>query len=202
MIEIKNFATDAKYLTLEYSVRNPFPYDIWVCEDIYADAPSLNVRTGLPQDVETRIMGETLRMRLRFDLEHNWGSDTIFGRYRRLPQDQSFSGRIRVSLPVMNWSPFYVDQVDLDTAEKHITLRRVVFEIGYFSEDLPTLISQSKERGWHVSAWQPASQGPQTQLIADTWDGRHLEQSVQTVIDHVDVPGRLGDWLKYLERDR
>jgi hypothetical protein len=187
MLEIKRFALDKDYLRVDYSVHNLLPHDIWICDDIDTESPG--------RDVEIRIMDDTLRIRLRFNLERNFDHERVFAGYRFLRQGQSYSGMVRLRLPVKNWSPLYVVDSDFHAPERLVTLHFAIFEVGYFGEDLPTLISQSRERGWYVpriGIWQPASEDPHIVSISDFWQGVNLEQSILATIDHVQIPARLG----------
>jgi hypothetical protein len=190
MLTVNNFTIGKDYLTLDYCVQNSSPQDIWICDDVDISAASADRDPN--RDVETVIMGETLRIRLRFDRNSNYDHEMVFAGYRRLPHGKLYSGRIRLYLPIRNWSPLYLFHIDFGKPKKSVTLNQVVLELGYFAEDLPALIAQSKERGWFIPGWQPQSQDRDVVLVSNPWEGRELERSVQTVINNVQIPGRLG----------
>jgi hypothetical protein len=137
MIKIENLTVTEKALILDYQVSNPFEDDIWVCED---------VDTYGKDDVEIRIDIETVRIKLRSNLETNILREiAALAKYRLLSPGQSHSGKILLNLPIRNASPVYDFHED---RKKHrqIVLKRAVFEIGYFEGKYISRISEVLEK--------------------------------------------------------
>jgi hypothetical protein len=187
LVAIERFVVAENELRLDYRVNNILSQDIWVCEDA-----SIWDRNDRPT-VQARIMGETLWIRFHFEIPDNISTEEMFARYRRLPAGQSRPGTVLLPLPVV--SNFPADWLrGFDRPKEPAVLRRVVFEVGYFAEDLPALVSQGGKRGWLVPGlhyWQPKSSDPNIVLMGDWWQGRHLEQSVQATIDDVNIPAEV-----------
>lgn len=124
MIQIRNLTLTDKTLTLNYRVLNPFEDGIWVCYDTWVHGE---------QDVQntsTRIDGETVWIKLRFNLESvgAFEDPPAVAKYVRLPPGESCSGRILRNLPIKD----YLREWRAEHKEhKEIVLHRVVFEIGY-----------------------------------------------------------------------
>ena len=68
-------------------------------------------------------------------------------RYRRLPTQQAWSDVILLGLPVRNISIVY----EPDEEAARVVVNRLVLDVGYFDEDLPSLIRaeslRRRERG-------------------------------------------------------
>ena len=127
MIQIQNFRLTDKTLTLDYRVTNPFEEAIWVCYDIW-------VHDKQPvQDTATRIHGETVRIKLCFNLQNYPGfvSPHAVAKYVRLRSGESCSGRVVRDLPITD----YVREWRAKHKEhKAVVLHRAIFEVGYFGE--------------------------------------------------------------------
>ena len=124
MIQIQNLTLTDKTLTLTYRVSNPFEDDIWVCYDTWVHGE---------QDVQstsTRIDGETVWIKLCFNLERHPAivDPPSIAKYVRLRPGESCSGRILRNLPIKDrvreWRARRKEH-------KEIVLHRAVFEIGY-----------------------------------------------------------------------
>ncbi len=167
LLEVQSFCLTEESLRLDYLVHNPFDHDIWICDDL--DIRSKNRVSE--RDAATRITDGTLWIRLHEHLEWNFFGDPIFARYRRVPSGNSVSENLLLPVPVTNDSPLYTygHRDDVRTIA-----HRVVFELGYFEEDLPSLLSQ----------WGDAN----AVLISDWWDRLDLERITQVVIADVNVP--------------
>ena len=129
MIQVRNVTLTDKTLTLDYRVSNPFEEGIWVCYDTWVHGEQ-----GL-QNTATRIHGETVRIKLCFNLESVGGavfSDPLaVAKYVRLRPGESCSGRILRNLPIKD----RVHQWRAERKEhKEIVLHRAVFEIGYIGK--------------------------------------------------------------------
>ena len=134
MIKVESLTAEEKVLALNYQVTNPFPYDIWVCEDI-------DIQSGCPVDI--RIDAETVYIKLTYRLQSNMLRDPpAYGKYRRLLAGEPHSGKIRLDLPITNISPVYYFK-ERGKSRKHVVLHRALFVIGYL-EGGP--ISRLRER--------------------------------------------------------
>jgi hypothetical protein len=196
VVNVRRLVIAEKSLTIAYRLKNIFPEDIWVCEDI----DSANRYTGRTA-VETRIKNDTLRINLFGNLECNltcrYG---VWARYRRLPPGRSHSQTIHLTLPVNNYSPVYKAEA-LHRPKKSITLHQVTLTVGFFKGNLPRLLAQAKEREWPffipkgfdvVSYTPPKSKDPNVVFIPHPWEGTAtLEQLTQIAIVDVNVPARV-----------
>jgi hypothetical protein len=130
MIQIQDLTLSDGTLTLNYRVLNPFEERIWACYDTWVHGER-NI-----QNTSTRIDGETVFIKLRFNLESTGAltSPLAIAKYVRLLPGESFSGRILQDLPIKD----YLRESDAKHKKrkkyiehKDIVLHRVVFEIGY-----------------------------------------------------------------------
>ena len=134
MVEVEDFAIADQNLRMCYRVKNTLSHDIWVCGDAFTWTRGLT-------DVETRIAGGTLRVRLRLNLESNLRTTPeVTAAYYRLPPGKTRLGAVLLELPVINESPVYQFS-ELPTRETKSFVDKVVFELGYFNDDLPRLCS-------------------------------------------------------------
>jgi len=193
MIHIDNFTVTDEALALDYTVSNPFEYDIWVCEDIDINGT---------YDVETRISPGTLNIRLCFNLECNvYLYALVFAKYRLLKPGQSHSGKILLDLPVKNASPVYHFAKDR-TELRRITSNRAVFEVGYLKGEvidrfleIQRLIRLNDPSAKKSVDWPEIKEetiGEQSQKFALTphvWsDGLTKEKSAKVVITDIEIP--------------
>jgi hypothetical protein len=198
-LHIERLTVTDDRLRLDYSVTNRLGHDIWVCEDVRAANvrhDRLRVQAAGPtddlQDVATRIVGDTLWIRLRFNLEQNvvlpWA---VSARYRRLLPGRSPSGTIVCRIPVYDSSPVYNFRIHSGRMCRR-RVDRVILELGYFGDDLPTRLA---------SRLAPVCLSPRLDLplelltgIADavcidqSWEGLDTEQAVHVAIDNLQVP--------------
>ena len=155
MIQIQNLTLTDKTLTLTYRVSNPFEDGIWVCYDTWVHGE---------QDVQstsTRIDGETVWIKLRFNLE-SLGALTnppAVAKYVRLPPGESCSGRILRNLPIKDYlregRAEHKEHKEIE--HKEIVLHRVVFEIGYIG-----------------------TFGPKWNALLDSWAEKMKEGSIES----------------------
>jgi outer membrane lipoprotein-sorting protein len=137
MVSIANVRVSQENLVFDYRIKNGFPHDIWVCEDI-----DIYGRF----DVATRIKQETLFIKLSFNLPCNvLLLQGVEAKYRRLPPDVTHKGKISLELPIKNASPVY--HFDEPDRKKVVELHHAVFEVGYFAEDLLKMISDDIKKG-------------------------------------------------------
>jgi len=191
MIKIDNLTVTEESLTLDYHVSNPFAYDIWVCEDV--DVKS-------KYDVETRIDGGTVWIRLRFHLESNiFRSPVPMAKYLPLARGELRSRRILLNLPVRNASPVYIFDED-HKERKQVILHRAVFEVGYFEGEFMDRVSEGIEK--IKRAMDPGKatiepliveeiqDGQKYQILYPTylWSGLSREKSAKVVVTDVDIP--------------
>jgi hypothetical protein len=167
ILQVRKLDIMSDYLSLDYLVHNPFDHDIWVCYDL--DVGSKNRVSE--RDAATRIAGGTLWIRLHEHLEWDFFGDPVVARYRRVPSGNSVSENLLLPVPVTNDSPVYAYGHRNDV---RAFAHRVVFELGYFTEDLPSLLSQ----------WGDAN----SVLISRPWAQLDLEQIAEATIADVNVP--------------
>jgi hypothetical protein len=194
MIYIENLTVNDKTLTLDYRVSNPFGYDIWICEDI---------DTYSGYDVETRINGGAIQIKLRLYLECNIMLEVgPLAKYRRLLPGESHSGKILLSLPIRNASPVYYFG-ERGKKRENVVLKRAVFEVGYFDGRLITRLSRALEkvkRGMsreeiERTRFQPCieeeidnGQSREFLYCMSLWPVISKEESAKVVITDVEVP--------------
>ncbi len=193
MIKIESLAAEEKVLALDYQVTNPFPYDIWVCEDI-------DIQSGCPVDI--RIDAETVYIRLTYRLESNMLRDPpAYGKYRRLLAGESHSGKIRLDLPVTNISPVYYFK-ERGKSRKPVVMHRAVFVIGYIEGGYINRlrgISRTLKRGfdeitlYEVQKSEPIiaeeTQGGQSrEMLYVTSGAGAMEKCIEVAITDVNIP--------------
>jgi hypothetical protein len=180
MIHIQNVESTEKSLLLHYIVSNPYDHEIWICEDID--------RRG-KYDVETRIVKETLYVRIHLHLEANiLPIQSVYAKYCRLAPGNSRPGRVVLSLPVSNASPLY-DFHDRYKRRKKITLRRVCLELGYFEGNLLTTISERiKKDESEAKKIRKSRSQDDVIYLSDIWPGLVLEKVTKAVATDVDIP--------------
>lgn len=191
ILQIKNLTMTETTLTLDYQVSNPFAYDIWICEDIDIDGR---------YNVETRVNAETVRIKLRFNLECNiLLEEGVMAKYRRLSRGESHSGKILLNLPIENASPVY-DFGEFGKKHKQIVLHHAVFEVGYFEGDLLNILSERIEKGkldpTNVNFYSEAlmleeiqqAHSHNTVYLPHLWSGLRMEKSAEVVVTDVDIP--------------
>jgi len=152
-VEIKDVNVADGMLALDYSVMNISPYAICVCEDVRPGGkwvPKRNRRTGRsrlewvrlkgagdPQDAETRIVDDTLWIRLRGNLEGPsldiMGLRCATPQYRLLRPGESFSGTVVCSLPVEYDSPVYPFGAVVGQRVS-VDVKRIVLEVGFLTD--------------------------------------------------------------------
>ena len=218
LLEIEHFGVDHENLRLDYRVNNVFAHEIWICTDL-----SSHNRNGGPREA-TRIKGETFTISRRGNLERNLfiqGDDNIV--YHRLPARQSYRDTILLPLPLRTASPVFMAGNPY-AADKPVSLNCIVFELGYYDEDLRAMLDNSEERGWGpLPAYAPippelrakfkarAESGDRllsfllgspdpniawVPYIGMPWRGLEAEQSVQVTISDTVVPGTLKGMLR------
>ncbi len=98
---------------------------------------------------DVRISNATLWMKRRANVEQDLmvNSGLACVRYRRLPTQQAWSDVILLGLPVRNISIVY----EPNEEAARVVVNRLVLDVGYFDEDLPSLIRaeslRRRERG-------------------------------------------------------
>lgn len=195
MIKVESLASEEKVLALDYHVTNPFPYDIWVCEDI-------DIQSGCPVDI--RIDAETVYIRLTYRLESNMLRDPpAYGKYRRLLAGESHPGKIRLDLPVTNISPVYYFK-ERGKSRKRVVMHRAVFVIGYFEGGFISRLRErigTLKRGFDsvtpLEVWKT-----EPIIVEETQDGQsremfyltclypslYKEKSIEALVTDVNIP--------------
>jgi hypothetical protein len=187
MLAVEQFVLTEESLRLDYLVTNASEHDIWVCTSRSDVAPDPR------SSAETLICGETLQVRRRCNLEQHLfvNAPLFYAVYSRLTPGMSRSDTVLLRLPVRN--------ISLSVPPKRpvypIVLNRVVFESGYFSEDLRSLLpEEDRARPYRVYA-NGYFHAPDTAfipyVIPHKWDKLYLEHFVQVTFSDVIVPGRL-----------
>ena len=96
MIKVTKFSVGQNDLTMDYQLTNPFPYDIWICEDTSVYDRYHSVET------ETRVEPEMLIIRLLLELDTDVIREEVLAKYRHLSAGQSYSGTLTLKLPIGN----------------------------------------------------------------------------------------------------
>lgn len=131
MIQVRSLKMAKDTLTLDYRVCNPFKDDIRVCHSTWVHG-----KQGV-QKATTRIDGETVWIRLRFNTEKNiavFVNPPAIAKYVLLRPGESYSGKIPLDLPIRDysreWQPYHEKGKQVKE-RKQVVLDRAVFEIGY-----------------------------------------------------------------------
>ncbi|MHC4119822.1 MAG: hypothetical protein ACYSWO_20175 [Planctomycetota bacterium] len=153
MIQIQNVLLTDKTLALDYRVSNPFDSDIRVCHAAWVYG-NLDVRHAT-----TRIRDNTVRIILgsvvnNSDVEKDpvIQDPPPIAKYVRLAPGESYSGRVVLDLPMRDYSLEPAPRSRRPREENvDITLRRAVFEVGYFGPRLnkffDVVSEEIKEKG-------------------------------------------------------
>jgi hypothetical protein len=115
-------------LGLSYEVRNGSARDVWVCSEV----SSMPFEIYLTQDKQTLL----IRKRLDVPSKAIWASPPTPGTYVRLGPGANRPESVLIDLPVK--PNFVYAPVGGEAIAQ--TVRRVALEIGYYDEDLPTLV--------------------------------------------------------------
>jgi hypothetical protein len=181
LVGIKSIGVGPKEMRLAYRVTNPSNHDIWVAEDMgdYVREEG--------QTAELKIKNETLYVDFHVVIPPGWNIRTVFTRYCRIPPGQSRSKTMTLPVPLQS------NSLERGSWDGSRVVRRVVLDLGYFEEDLPTLISESVKRGFrprevHLFAWHPTSDDPDLAWVEQDWGGLSLEQSAQACFQGVNIP--------------
>ena len=191
IIKVENLTVEEKTLALDYQVTNPFPYDIWICEDI---------DTKGRYDVETRIDRETVLIKLKFKLNCNIFRDPpAIGQYLCLPPGDSHWGRVVLELPIRNASPV-CEFHERGKSRTQVVLQRAVLEIGYFDGAFVDKVAEGIEKRKRDPALrktliQPRiveeeEDGRSRRFLRPrhTWPGILREKSAEVIITDVNIP--------------
>lgn len=204
IIQIQNLALTRDALTLDYQVSNNFEDDIRVCHDtrIYANQEV--------QHMATRIDGETVWIKLSFNLERDniHRDPPAIAKYVRLSPGESYSGRIRKNLPIKIGSPVRSVQEDGEKRQE-IVLRRAIFQVGYFGPKWNTFFDSVSERirkrgikpetmvigKFHYLRYDPLiaeemqdGRMREVTYISQYWPNLRYEECAEVVIADVNIP--------------
>ncbi len=189
---VTRFSVMKDSLRLNYRVTNVSSRDLWVCTSMEYYEPADSQYT-----IETRIVGETLRIKRRGNVEQNMFVQTGGGcaGYYRLRPGRSRSGTVVVALPAENRSVVY--KIEEPLPPKHaVVLKRVVLELGYFDENLATLFAREEGRWYGHTVSRGGQRNPNVVVIRyvspHRWRGLDLEEAVQVTFSDVDIPGMVG----------
>jgi hypothetical protein len=197
-LTIEECVLTSENLTLRYRMANTSCHDLWICTtlDSFGDKDGFSSR-------DVRICDGVLWIRYRANLIQNCLVDgMVFARYRRLLPGQTYSQTVVLPRPIIPFSLVY--SAGAEFAE--VTLGRIVVEMGYFNEDLPSLIERESLRrtrnGWQALRYSEAlyRNDPSLSLVpyleSESWDGLSLERSISVTITDVAVPARVGAWVE------
>jgi hypothetical protein len=122
-------------LELTYNIKNDSDHDIWICDSVNIKSNRLDYEAYVAKDAQTLVI------RKRFDLP---GGNVVLesdftGRYIRLRPGQEHADSLLVTLPPM-MNRFF----DAEIGKAKYT-KRLALEIGYYDEDLRSLILDTVE---------------------------------------------------------
>jgi hypothetical protein len=189
LLGVESFSLTKENLRLNYRVTNVFPHDIWVCTSIS------NYATDPNSSAETLIRDGTLQVKRRAHLEQraNVTAALFYAVYHRLPPGASRSETVLLPLPVRSDSPAVYTGLPVSP----VVLKQVVFELGYFVQDLRTLLPEEDRskpyRVYRSGYFSPPDTAFIPYIIPRRWDKLDLEKSVQIVIPDVNVPGMIAE---------
>jgi len=115
-------------LKLSYKIKNNTDHNVWICDDV-------SVRTTVDFEVYLSEDEQSLLIRRRLDVPTAWvWTINPCGRYVILPSGQERTESVSLPVPI---EPHRVFASKLAISDR---ARRLVLEIGFYNEDLPTLI--------------------------------------------------------------
>ena len=134
-ITITKFQVNDQTLELTYKIKNDSDHDIWICDSVNIKSNRYDFEAYVAKD------GQTLVIRKRFDLP---GGNVVLesdftGRYVRLRPGQERADSLLVTLP-----PTTNQYFDAEIGRAKYT-SRLALEIGYYDEDLRSLILNTVE---------------------------------------------------------
>jgi hypothetical protein len=188
LLSLKKFSLTKENLRLDYSVTNVSLQSIWVC-----------VRTNQRENpdsqfsVETEIRDGTLHIRRRGNLrqEGTVTAGDVYAEYHRLPPGALHSDTVLLPLPVRSCSPVRVTGLP----DKPIVLAQVVFELGYFRQDLRDLLPKEGRsqpyKLYQYGYFRDDDTAFVSYIIPRRWDKLGWERSVEQTIVDVNVPGKI-----------
>jgi hypothetical protein len=170
MLSIKNLSISAKQLEFDYTIKNSYPMAIWLCEDI--DAYNDKIRVSISASKK-----QVLISLKSFDVPmHILLEAPIWTKYTRLASGGTYNGKIFLSLPLSSISP--LDFTDERTISANINVEQLVFEVGYFTEDLGSKVSDSIEQ----------DESEKTVYVSHLWEDRKKEQITTASIASKKIP--------------
>jgi len=134
-LTITKFQVNDQTLELTYKIRNDSDHDVWICDSVNINSNRLDYEAYVAKDAQTLVI------RKRFDLP---GGNVVLesnftGRYIRLRPGQERADSLLVTLPPMT-NRFF----DAEIGKAKYT-KRLALEIGYYDEDLRSLILKTVE---------------------------------------------------------
>jgi hypothetical protein len=113
--------------TLTYDIRNKCDHETWVCSE-----------PGPPFEAFLALDTQALVIRKRMDVPANnlWDRGVPMGTYVRIAPGASLTQSLRMTLPVTPKIAYSAKK----TTEVTQIVKNVTVEIGYFDEDLPSLV--------------------------------------------------------------
>jgi hypothetical protein len=138
---LTGFDVNDTHLELSWNIKNNTDHDVWVCESMSRDYPPPLFEQFLDEDAKTLVI------RKLFNLPMRWYEyPPIGGRYVRLHPGEEKVESYSVALPVRPYRMTVANKVtNAEYAE------RLALEIGYYDEDLPSLILEIVEISEHLN---------------------------------------------------
>lgn len=170
MLNIENLRISDEQLNFEYEMENTLAHDIWICDDIYM---------YYDLKVEIKVEKKQLLIILKsFDVPPGILFEApILTKYIRLKPNEIYRGSICLILPIKSKSP--ISEGDSDRDAKIVKeIKQIVFEIGFYEEDLSIKISDSIEK----------SDSDDVVYIGHLWEERNKEKSSKVSITGIAVP--------------
>jgi len=147
MVQIQDLTLTDKTLALDYSVSNRFDGDIRVCHAawVYGNRDVQHATTRIRDNTVWIILGNVVK---NSDVEKLVIKDPPpIAKYIRLAPGESYSGRVVLDLPIRDYSLEPAPRSKRPREENvDITLRRAVFEVGYFGPRLNKFFDAVSER--------------------------------------------------------
>ena len=209
MIKIQDIKVTEETLTLDYRVSNPFDDDIRVCHAawVYGNREVQHATTRIRDNTVRIILGNVVKDRNARELRVTQNPRPV-EKYVRLAPGESYSGRVVLDLPIRDYSLEPAPHSRRPREENmDITLRRTVFEVGYFGPKLnkffDTVSEMIKEKGiepktivrgkYHYLHYDPLIaeemlDGQSREVLYVGFSLENDEESVKVVLTDVAIP--------------
>lgn len=124
---------ESNNLKIKYTVSNEFKKDVWICEDVEAYSRCYDLPVTL------NIMNDALFVSLkRWEVPDNiYYEEWPVTNYKRLKKGETIENELVFQLPVSDRNP--IIDTKIIASQKQIILKKVIFELGFYLEDLSKL---------------------------------------------------------------